>query len=138
KSVRVRRCLRLFACRMRQRRARVCRHCELREQDPEQRNPGKDRTAEGSHWCPIVVIGTGNVTATVVRRAQRLCPARATQLPSETVVDRFRRGYCASAHPAQHDNLVTSLSNASAASFSPSTVLRYGKIMSARSSTVRL
>src|SRR5690606_40650289 len=74
------------------------------------------------------------------------CSSRATLVPgrvrrssqSETVADRFRRGYCASAHPAQHDNLVTSLSNASAASFSPSTVLRYGKIMSARSSTVRL
>src|SRR5690606_41892491 len=76
---------------MRQRRARVCRHCELREQDPEQRNPGKDRTAEGSHWCPIVVIGTGNVTATVVRRAQRLCPdacdAAPKAKPSRTASD---------------------------------------------------
>src|SRR5690606_22331873 len=72
---------------MRQRRARVCRHCELREQDSEQRNPGKDRTAEGSHWCPIVVIGTGNVTATVVRRAQRLCPGACDAAPK-----RNRRG----------------------------------------------
>ncbi len=43
----------------------------------------------------------------------------------------------AAAQPAQHDNLFTSLSNASAASFSPSTVVRYGKIISARSLTVR-
>src|SRR6266852_6550703 len=41
-------------------------------------------------------------------------------------------------YPAQHDSFATSFSNARAASFNPSTVVRYGKIISARSSVVRL
>src|SRR5579883_3668321 len=41
------------------------------------------------------------------------------------------------AQPAQHESFATSLLKASAASFRPSTVVRYGKIVSARSSTVR-
>jgi hypothetical protein len=39
-------------------------------------------------------------------------------------------------YPAQQDSFVTSFSNARAASFNPSTVVRYGKIVSARSSVV--
>lgn len=41
-------------------------------------------------------------------------------------------------YPAQQDNFFTSLSKVWAASFNPSTVVRYGKIVSARSSIVRL
>ena len=40
-------------------------------------------------------------------------------------------------YPAQQDSFFTSLSKVCAASFSPSTVVRYGKIVSARSSIVR-
>ena len=39
-------------------------------------------------------------------------------------------------YPAQQESFVTSLSKVCAASFSPSTVVRYGKIISARSSIV--
>src|SRR5258708_3899318 len=40
-------------------------------------------------------------------------------------------------YPAQQDSFFTSLSNVCAASFSPSTVVRYGKTVSDRSSMVR-
>jgi len=40
-------------------------------------------------------------------------------------------------YPAQQESFATSLSKAWAASFSPSTVVRYGKIVSANCSTVR-
>lgn len=39
-----------------------------------------------------------------------------------------------SSYPAQHDNFETSFSNVCAASFNPSTVVRYGKIIAPRSS----
>jgi integrase len=41
-------------------------------------------------------------------------------------------------YPAQHESFATSLAKPSAANFRPSTVVRYGKIVSARSSTVSL
>ena len=53
----VTRSLRRFTRRVRQRRASVSRHCELSEEDSEQRNPGKDRTAKGSHRIGIVALG---------------------------------------------------------------------------------
>ena len=47
-------------------------------------------------------------------------------------------GYPTRHHPAQHESMVTSLPKLSAASFKPSTVVRYGKRVSARSCTVKL
>jgi hypothetical protein len=70
--------------------------------------------------------------------SSRVIAAGAATLPFD-VLPNFRAQVNAitPSWPAQHDNFATSLAKPSAASFRPSTVVKYGKIVSARSSTVR-